>query len=507
MTHPRKHLFFLLLLVGGAFITPGCKTGLMGDENLQLAPETYTVVDTIMRSGSNRLSSQVAINWWGTDPDGYVVTYEISFDNISWTKVQVMDSVFTLSLAPGADTGDFRFYVRAVDNSGLTDPSPASLLYPVKNSTPSVTFIFSTGTAQSFSRNPVRTFPVLKYSWDGEDPDGEANLSGFELVWNDTAAIPYLLGKTVSSATFIGVDMTASVTEAEVYPNNDANPAPLRIQGMRLNADNVLYIRSVDLVGAKSAYVAASTVFIKKPVSDILLVNAVDISNPERNNIQAFYASALIGQGKIIFDTLQASQIQNFNYSELSPDATTQSRIFHNNRFGFKKILWFGDVADFSLFLAQKSTADFFNNGGKMLMALDISTPIDERSAAFDFTPVKELVNPGTGVNLWLKLNAQVNPMLAGYPVLVSTTTVTTARPFETANSATDTITPMYTAELTKQPGNIPWTGTSVVMAKRASRTTLKTNFIISSLPLEVLNGNGNINQLFQKLLIDELEF
>ena len=56
----------LILLVAFA---AGCKTSFTGDELPNEPPETYTVVDTIIRVGEDRLNSQVEIRWWGDDPD------------------------------------------------------------------------------------------------------------------------------------------------------------------------------------------------------------------------------------------------------------------------------------------------------------------------------------------------------------------------------------------------------------------------------------------------------
>ncbi len=63
-------------------IFSACKTSFQGESNPNLPPETFTIADTIIRSGDDRLTSQVHAEWWGNDADGYVSGYEFTFDSI-----------------------------------------------------------------------------------------------------------------------------------------------------------------------------------------------------------------------------------------------------------------------------------------------------------------------------------------------------------------------------------------------------------------------------------------
>lgn len=500
------------LFLAAVIITSCKKEEFAGDATANLLPETHMLADTIQRSGDNRYRTQVLVQWWGNDADGFVTGYEVSLDGINWFFTTRQDSVFSLSLPAGKDTFDFPFYVRAIDNAGAKDLTPATLAYPVKNSAPDVRFIFASGTPGSPSRNPSKTFPVLRYSWEGSDPDGEDNIDHYELFLNDTTAAPYVLPANASAVTFVGKNFAGAVTDCDVFINNATVALSLPATGMKLNEYNTVYIRSVDKVNAKSVFKATPAVWVKKPASDVLVVNAF-INTFTKNTVQNFYLSNMVNVGVTVFDTLQATEQVANNYTELSTDPLTQSRVFAL----FKKILWFSDDADFSLSLAQKSTTEFFakgqstSNGGRLFMALSIASDIDPLANYLDFTPVRKLVSPPAGSTFRFAKDSLVTPHKNGWPVLKSTAILPSARPFEIpeAPSSLYAYDTLYKASITQSSsqGATLWSGPSHVIARRVTISTGKSNFIISSLPFHLLNGNNNIGQFFQKTLKDELDF
>jgi hypothetical protein len=111
----------------------GCERGEAIDN---VAPETHLAVTSIERTGADRLNSKVSMSWYGTDVDGYVSGYELSLDGSTWKHSAKQDSVFLFSIPAGSDTADITLYVRAIDNQGQRDESPASLVFPLKNAPP-----------------------------------------------------------------------------------------------------------------------------------------------------------------------------------------------------------------------------------------------------------------------------------------------------------------------------------------------------------------------------------
>ena len=489
MPRTNKIFFFPIVLV--ALYLVSCNRELEGIINANQAPETHTVADTIIRFGEDRLESEVELRWWGDDGDGFVTGYEFTFEPIItpstiWIYTESQDSTFILAPPAGADSADYVFHVRAIDNTGEKDPTPAKLTIPVKNSPPTVVIIKGINT-------PVKSFPVLKFYWEGNDPDGADNLLQYEVYFNDTLNEPYILDKTVSSAIFEAQDPMITNLICDVYQNAATSPNAISINGLKTNSWNKFYIRAVDQSEAKSVFVVSDSVFVKKVNSNVLMVNGYTTTTNEN-----FYASNLIANGITVFDTTQIFEQIAGNYTQQSADNITQGKVFAL----FDVIIWFSNSADNSFSLAQKTTEAFFNSGGKMLMSVYISSSFDPLSNFLDFTPIAELVNP-TDTTLILDLGAQLIPIDVDYPTLQGTAIVGIVKPIILQIGAT----PLYEAELTAKD-NItlsltPWTGASIVIAKKSDFAG-NTNFVISTLELNKLDGLLNVQDLFQKILVDE---
>lgn len=505
-TSNMKYTLYIILFF--VLITTACKKNKFeGNINTNKAPKTYMVVDTINRSGSNRYNSQVKVSWWGNDEDGYIKGYKISFDLVNWVYTSKQDSIFNLIIPQGNDTFDFNFYIKAVDNLNKEDEGYASIKYPIKNSKPSIAFIVPSGSAGIITKNPIKSFPVVKYNWLASDPDGDQDIDHIEICLNDSLLKPYILNASIKEVTFIAEQPSASITSCKVYVGQSISPLSDVILNMATNKENILYIRSVDKVGSKSNYIASNPLYIKKVNSDILMINAI-VSSSQRIPVQDFYANALKAQNKNVFDTLQAVEIVNNNYTELSVDNLTQSRVFNL----FKHIIWITDDANFSLAFGQKTTSDFFKLGGNMFMASAFANNWDTTSSWLDFTPVKALVPQKTGQTYRMVDQANIANAVSGWPALkFSTIGAPIVRPiFKFDNNGTYNYEYLYNATIRITGGGPSYDWSNVdstnVIAKRANSSG-KTNFIFSALPLEKSNGNSNIDLFFKKALIDELQF
>jgi hypothetical protein len=468
-----------------------CQKEFAGEQNVNLAPETFTIIDTIIRIGDDRLTSQVTLNWWGNDADGFVTAFEYTFDaeiteSTMWHFTDKVDSTFILAPEPGQDSANYVFHIRAIDNNGLKDPSPAVLIIPVKNSPPSVVFIPGIN-------NPVKSFPVLKYFWSASDPDGENNVTAFELCFNDTTADAYTLDKYATSALFQAQDATADDFVCDVFINASPTPAAYPIQGLKANVWNVLYIRAVDQSGAKSAYTAADSVFVKKVSSTILLVDGYTVDSPV-----SFYSENLLANGFAIPDTIQIFEKIGGVYSQQSADNLTQEKVFAL----FDVIVWFSNDADNSFSLAQKTSSTFFSAGGKMFMSVYISSSFDPLSNFLDFTPIASLVDP-VDTTLILDAGAVLTPFSTSYPSLAGTSIVGIVKPIILQPGATA----LYDASLTAKDDITitfsPWEGESTVIAKKTGSDGA-VNFVIATLEMQKLNGLANMEDFFHEVFIDE---
>ncbi|MDZ4667311.1 MAG: hypothetical protein SGJ00_05445 [bacterium] len=498
-----NRIFFIIVSVLGL---AACKKGFDGNKTSLAEPQTFMSVDTIYRTGENRLTTLIDAHWWGVADGGFVVGYEISTDNqVSWHFTKSQDSTFLLKIPPGQDSADIVVYVRAVDHLGKKDQTPASTLFPIKNSKPSVKFVFSQSLAGIPSQNPSIVFPVLRYTLFGQDPDGTEDIKEYELYLNDTLRTPFILPANTNNFLLLSNVPKADSGDCKVFINGSNNSLAGTVSGLKQGTSNIIYVRVVDKALSKSGYVATPEIWVKKVQSNILVVNAY---TSNKIFVQNFYFNNLKNVGLNQFDTLQATEVVNSNYTQLQPDFLTQNKTFAL----FKKIVWFGDDASFSFSYGQRTTNDFFNNGGNLFMAVAINSNFDPLSNFLDWTPIKSLVNPPPASVFRVNINALVKPVVSnGWPTLKSTAIIASVRPFEIpSNTPTvgyDSI--YYGGIIESKTGQSPidWTGQSAVISKRFATGNNKTNFVVSSLPLERFNGNGNIDSLFRKIFIEELGF
>jgi len=469
-----------------------CKENPFGTLKENLNPETFCTTDTIIRFGQDRYTTNIQISWWGDDPDGFIKGFEISTDKKNWVFTTKSDSNFTVKILEGADTFNFVVYIRAIDNNNQKDLTPAYIYYPVKNSPPTVHFIYSVGNP---ARNPENTFPVIRFSWDATDPDGDDNIDHFELFMNDTTHKAVIVEHIFNTVVVAANDWSQNPVRCKVFQGNNMTINVSEMDGLMLDDTNQLLIRAVDKVGEKSVIAYSNKIFVRKPKSKTLLVNAYSSSVQQRED---FYTSNLQSIGIINFDILRVNEVVKGAYTQLSADNTTQEMVFSL----FDNIIWFGKDIDFSMSLAQKTLTTFLNTGGKIFLAVEIATSIDEQAGYLDFSPIDSLVSLPKGVNNFrIETDSLVLPLTAGWPVLKSTK-ISNARPFYEENTSQS----LYDAKLIKTGGfgKAAWEGKSTVMAKKMN-TLGQTIFIICSIELHNINGNNNIDQLFTKIFKDEL--
>ncbi len=105
-------------------------------------------------------TTTATFTWSGSDQDGYVTHYRYMMDGQGWVTTSQTSHTFT-GLAKGSHT----FYVAAVDNDGLSDPSPASRSFDVHYTANPDTLIVSgpSGTVEG---------DTVSFEWMGTDPDG-----------------------------------------------------------------------------------------------------------------------------------------------------------------------------------------------------------------------------------------------------------------------------------------------------------------------------------------------
>lgn len=329
------------LIVLGAVLAvvvlAGCaKRRIVGIDNLP--PETTLFVQGAL----DTVNHVVRLYWFGSDPDGEVVGFELRMENpaqpadTQWVFTTRTDSTFTI-YTPSGYTAP-RFAVRAIDNQGKRDPTPAQADFQFSNLPPTVRFTQRLLTTDT-------TYASVTLAWTASDPDGESTRLRF-LVGLDTipSAWHLLAGNGVT------LD-TTDFKEGGVYP--DTRP-------------RMAFIRAIDDGGRVSPWDSVRWV-VRSPSTPgvhprLLLVDGVPPSNPANLTIDTLWSNTA------------ARNLPPGSYSILRLD-TTQP--FRSNKDvtqtcrQFDAVVWYrGTQITFPSLLQayQDGLAGYLDGGGKLLI-------------------------------------------------------------------------------------------------------------------------------------------
>lgn len=348
-----KKLFLNSILVVLLGVTYSCSDPDITNVN-NLPPETNLSLfpDSIIAPGSTLRR----IHWWGDDPDGFVKGFRISFDSLNWGFTSKNDSAFILSISGNDST--FRFFVAAVDNDDLVDPTPATNLYPVINTPPSV--IFEAGT-----EIPDSTYPVASFKWAGTDPDGDETIRYYQWSLNDTNHFRRVSGTTT----------LLTLTQDS---------------GLVINSNNVLYLRAEDNAGATSPVIrmpdTSRTWFVRSVNSKILMIR--DIPSGNLSIAMPYYANA--------FDTIRYDILDiKSNGGALIPKIVNP--MFVNTLKLYDIVVWtagIGSTVNAANFeLAQSSLPFYIQSGGKVLFTSGFTGAGTIPPNLINFAPVDSITS------------------------------------------------------------------------------------------------------------------
>ncbi len=449
-------------------------------------PDTHIAVESINLQGQFRLNSVVRLTWFGTDIDGYVKGFEISIDGINWEYTTAQDSTFKFNLPPGNDTVDIEFFVRAIDDKDATDPTPAQLKIPLKNTPPVAYF--------DFGAQPKDTvLGVATWRWFANDADGDQTIITAEIKFNDGDW--FAIDPQQSLLSFvIDPNATGVTAKAKVYYGNNSFPQTNLIEGLKPENDNFLYLRVSDIAGANSEIDTSKVVFFKKPQNDFLVISGQPQSVsavylPILNNLNIKYdfidfgINGGVNQPSFWNPTFKLT-IRQYKTLFIYTDAS----VYNNPTTGETKSL---------LSFMGQGIQDFTDNGNKVF----VTTSFAKTS---DLTEIKGTY-PIDGLELSngqarLTNDSSIYAVATGnYPNLQPTNILIGVVPM----IATADAELFYRAGITKLSG---WKGNNVVAARR--RFSGKINHVFFAMELQKFNKDLNLlEDLFDEILLNDFNW
>lgn len=465
---------FILWIVFVGFLL-GCKKE-KGSKIANHPPETSIFLDQIPLQGEDRLNALVTLHWSGEDKDGIVVGFEYSFDNQTWLFTTKTDSTFRLSLDGTADTSDIMFYVRAIDDESLRDPTPASLKIPIRNTAPTVQIDHSYDAADT-------TYPVILLYWNANDLDGAETLDSIYLKANNGVWLS--LPASIQMVTIVPQNpKTSGSQSAYVYLQYNKTPLTTLLQDFVVEGHNQFFVKAKDKGGLFSTEDSSKVYYVYAQRSDLLLIDGQSTS-PRAIQTYSPILQSLYGS----YDYLDLTLSTSFPKLTLPLERWF---LLHT------QIFWYAQNTVTQLDYIEKSESiiqNSLNAGKKLLFSLPVTKSLSPTSAIYRFSPIDSLTQQK---DAFMMSTGQAYPDALegmGYPVLKNSGPglISQISPFYVKASARV----LYRAELVAGAGS--WTDSTTIAAKLLNNQN-KTNCIFFVIPLEKLNGNSNLQQLFQAI-------
>lgn len=503
----KSKLFLLTFIL--LFVIQGCEEKLTDAPLGNKPPKTgvFLYPDSTISSQPSRLK----ISWWGDDPDGLVIGYYFTWDNVNWHFTTSNDSTFSLQVGE-ADT-NYVFKIAAIDNSGngvydnqvirnsinfgpepfidlngngvydvgepftdigAVDPNPAQITIPIRNSAPTIQWSVLTVL-------PSQSFPVMSFSWEAADIDGDATINKINIALNDTSnpsSIVSLNGE-VRTITIRVRDYNSANPLADILIEGlETNVAPEKLPGMILNGNNKFFVQVEDDGGAKSNFIQIPGEgvdwFVKKPVGDFLVVD--DYATV--NNAPNFYNA--------IFDSIGLTgKFDIYDYKTYRPPFLNVT--FYETLKLFKYIFWYSDTNP-AIDLASGTVPKFLDGGGKIFFSMQFGVTA-ELSAIQGFLPMIQTDSSSVRTSLLNNTLVSAQNNDSTYPDLVTGPGIFAPRSFYLNDLG---VNPLYYFPNGELSGHIGFSNTN------------KSMFFIG-LPLHLCNnGPANVKQLFNKVLFED---
>ncbi len=483
--YQMKFQYKIVLVLLAILSVYGCKR--KHDKLPNTAPDTIITPEKINLAGDDRLNSIVFLSWYGTDKDGYVSEYEISLDNQNWAKTTQNDSVFSFTLNEGSDTTDISFYVRAIDNEGFTDPTPAYLNVPLKNTPPVVSF-----SENGFPQDSAHI--VTTFTWAASDVDGDETIVKAYLKANQGDWVEISVNETMISLVPTNVSQTG-ITDAYIYYGTNQVPLSTTLNGVNVGDTNTFYLKVIDFAEAESAPDTSETLFIKPKISSRLFVSGLP------SGATTIYKTAL-----------SASNIDN-DFLDYSSDGGKFQPRFWSPTFdllvnNYEDIIVVSDVTIFTnavtgrksglLDFMAPSLQSFSNNGGKSLVVTSFIKGQDISGITGIF-PIDSLSSSVGQARLYP--DSSITSILGvGYPDMGAINVLSGQSPFYLSIDAEEA----YEGHFTPVQG---WQGPTTVGARRKNGNNKYYQYFFSVQLYQLDQSPSDLQTLFDQILNNDFNW
>lgn len=517
-------------------------------------------------------------------------------DTMTYTWVTATDSLIALPLRAIRDS--FTVIVRAVDNTfkqppklspgaiirmtpqpywdvdtngiydagdivlsslqSATDPKGAILLFPIRNTPPTVQFA-ANPVDSSTIQQPETTYTVATFSWVGHDADGDNTIVSYRIALNDTTS-PSSWMTLSSKSTLVTIAVSRSVSDAApdngtvaatvytgVFPGLQAQPQTL--SGLKLNAQNVLYLQDKDVAGeyskpARMPSLSTGKWFVKKPkgrmlaIADYNFYPSVPPGSPGRadTSVLNFYEN-LFSQPSILNGSLRNFDILDIGYGFATPSDKLNQTI--NQEYGrlvptnlnpafvltlqlYDFVFWFSDLYT-SYVPAQFGLFNYVQRGGKVIFSTTFPENISFPNvrALNDFAPIDSVTTDpsssstlATNADNRVPVGTTILPFdsTSGYPVLTFGPRPSNGGQFFNFNwrRVYKRVDAQYIYEM-----DSVYTDSSSSPPQLKKERFLGTppiavidnaqSFVLVALPVHLLNGNTTaLTAFFRKVIVDQ---
>ncbi|GIV24162.1 MAG: hypothetical protein N3A68_08690 [Bacteroidia bacterium] len=353
-------------------------------------------LDTIALDSSNRLPSRFTLSWYGEDPDGYVVGYELRTEGGAWAFTAAQESTFVVAFRPGEMYKDWVFEVRAIDNLGARTPVPARLRVPLRNSPP-------TCTIDPVLLPPDTTLPAITLSLRIEDPDGAETV---ESLYVRIGSGPWIsLSPRYTLLTFVPQNPTLTGSPTLLYAGTTLTPLLTLPTPLALDDTNRLYVRVKDQGGLFSEPDSTRPIFVRRKSSDWLVMDSWQ--NDDAATTLAADWQAAWG----------AYDYWNLRLPAQRPPLLIPTWL-HIWRL-YPRVYWLGGVTRIpDLEAAETLIERYLAGGGRLFINFPLPSTLDPNSPIFRWSPCDSLSS--TYMNGLLAPGGAVTNLVAAFPSLAN---------------------------------------------------------------------------------------